>query len=214
MNLIRRVRIISALLVAVVYLSACSTLPNKTAVSLPKKAEQLSHWSASGKILIVSNNEKNSANFYWRQQDKNYTFILSTFLGIDVFSLTFQNGLATMKVDGKTYTDTNAERLLSRLTQQQIPVQKMSQWLLGNKSSSIKSAYFDELGLLTSFFVNVPASPIKPALKMPLTKKMERWDVSYKQRKLVYHYQLPTSINIKSPSTRIKLAISNWQIQG
>ena len=190
-------------ILTLVLISACTTLPDSSSALKVKSATELSQWTARGKILLVSGKEKESAYFYWRQDRDDFQFTLSTFIGVDVLSLKYENGIATLKLDGKSYSDNDPQRLVARLTNKQIPFKKLPLWLLG---SAVKKDVIDPIYInkteLQSF-----------AFKEPGFNK-QTWRINYSEREPVLKLRLPKGMTIKSPDSRIKIAISNWQLEG
>ncbi|GAB3002580.1 lipoprotein insertase outer membrane protein LolB [Psychrosphaera aestuarii] len=190
-------------ILTLVLISACTTLPDSSSALKVKSATELSQWTARGKILLVSGKEKESAYFYWRQDRDDFQFTLSTFIGVDVLSLKYENGIATLKLDGKSYSDNDPQRLVARLTNKQIPFKKLPLWLLG---SAVKKDVIDPIYInkteLQSF-----------AFKESGFNK-QTWRINYSEREPVLKLRLPKGMTIKSSDSRIKIAISNWQLEG
>ena len=189
-------------------LSGCSSL-NKSQVSPPSDysspttIEEIKYWSASGKILLSQNNKKQSGNFYWQQSDKDYQFVVSTILGIDVFSIKVFNGLTTIFANGEEYKGSDSEALLYHLTGQTIPLGYIGDWMLGRvNEESVVSLSKNEKGLTKHFIFATDNN-----LPTPNT-----WGVSYTKRSLVEQFLLPTNISIASTQSRIKLKINDWKI--
>lgn len=195
-------------LATVLGLSGCATAPNNQGKGEVNQVQELKHWTASGKILIVENGDKQSANFNWRQSGNDYTFNLSTFLGIDIFSLKSKNGLVTIEVDGKTYQGNYPEQLLFKLTRHQIPIKHLQFWLLGyaNSDKAMKKV-FDDNNLLRSF----EFASLNNSIGTFSTSQLSRlWQIKYQSRHQNMRFQLPQLVSIRSDNTRIKLSISRW----
>lgn len=190
-------------ILTLVLISACTTLPDSSSVLKVKSATELSQWTARGKILLVSGKEKESAYFYWRQDKDDFQFTLSTFIGVDVLSLKYENGIATLKLDGKSYNDNDPQRLVARLTNKQIPFKKLPLWLLG---SAVKKDVIDP--------VYINKTELKSFAYRESGFNTQTWRINYSEREPVLKLRLPKGMTIKSSDSRIKIAISNWQLEG
>lgn len=184
-------------------ITACTSLPKKSEIVNVSHVSELSSWTARGKMLFVSGKEKESAYFYWQQNKNEFHFVLSTVLGIDVMTLKYEHGMATLKVDGEQHTSPNPQTLVARFTNKQIPFDKLHLWLLGHvNKQDISSPTYNNKNEIQSFDY------------MPEGFNQTSWNVKYGPRKPLQQLNLPSALTIKSSDSRIKLAISHWQLQG
>lgn len=120
------------------WLISCTTLPNP-APSTPQikfsahqqQLAQAEHWTLKGKIGFKSKQEVLSATLLWQQQQDQFYIRLSGMLGTTLMEMNGREGLVELHVDGKDYTDSNAEQLLKRITGWQLPLDQLSLLIKG-----------------------------------------------------------------------------------
>lgn len=188
-----------ALIIGISLLSGCQLFKRQQSSANIDNIEDVRQWVARGKIMLAQNKEKVSGYFYWQQDNKDFEFSLSTFIGIDVFSLDFKDGIATLKVDGETYRDSDPQRLIQQLTGHDIPVNQLDNWMLGRYDTQHTGTKFDANGYPKSF---------------EYLAANELWSISYNAWQPVNLLMLPASINLKSSANRIKISITNWELKG
>lgn len=194
-----------AILVMALIISACATRPQTNVELLPRNIEDVTHWRAAGKILLSENGKKQSGHFYWQQTNDDYQFVVSTFLGIDVFSIKVIDGLATIYIDGKDYQSRQPAQLLQQLTGQTLPLSHISSWLIGmapTASSHVSQIQTNETNQMRQFTYQDNKTVFNTVA----------WTIKYQQRVPVYHFELPSLISIDSPQNRIKLKINRWEL--
>lgn len=193
-------------LLFLLFLNACTSVPKST---LPLLKQELSHWQARGKILLDNKGDKNSGYFVWKQVGDDFSFSVNTFVGISIFSLKQQGGIATLEADGKTYKSNSAEQLVYNLTHMNIPVSQLNLWLLGEVPATSEDQQVNNkvetYGQIKSFEFNTLDKTVA---------NNETWFVSFKSHKQVHHYTLPKLMDLKTSNKRIKIAISDWKIEG
>lgn len=190
-------------------LSGCATPPTNSGSVIYKKPEtidEIDNYTASGKILLVSKKEKQSGYFYWRQSKAGYQFVVSTILGIDVFSLKVDASGATVYVDGKEHSGTDPQTLLRSLTGQTLPLQHISEWLIGKVDSErVLNIQMTPKGRPDRFLFQPEPSPF-------VSSNGQSWSVHYQKYSDVDGLQLPSQIQISSTLNRIKLKINDWEL--
>ncbi|QTH64450.1 outer membrane lipoprotein LolB [Psychrosphaera ytuae] len=198
-------------------LAGCTTRPSVTGsvpLKKPTSIAEIGNYTASGKILLVNGSDKQSGYFFWRRSESGYQFVVSTILGIDVFSLKVNENNAVVYVDGKEHNGDDPQLLLQSLTGQTLPLQHISKWLIGR----VEGRGVFNLQKFTSGrperFVFSPNSattplPTKVPTKMPINSS---WSVHYQQYQSVDGLWLPSQIQISSSLNRIKLRINNWDL--
>ena len=177
---------------SLILFSGCSILPQKPNTLISNQPlTEIKYWTAKGKIMFTDGNEKHSANFYWQQQQQDFTLQLTNLLGLQILSLSQIGNTATMTFDGDTFTDVSAEQLIIDKLQQVIPVSAFSQLLLNN----------------------IPEEAIlKGKEQYQLNYNGMSWLVSYLSFQQHQQYRLPKLLTIDSSPQRIKLSISSWQL--
>lgn len=186
-------------------LSACTSLENQSAqistINIDNRADflrQQTHWSAKGKIAFISPEEKQSANFYWKQSPNKRELSLSTFLGVNVLHLESANEQHTLKVDGQKYQHDNLEELLESVSGLPLPVEAFQYWL--------KSIDY----LPSDKFQIDPVTKLPSALSTSING--QQWQVSYDKYKTVNGVMLAHKIQATERDLTIKIAITKWQL--
>ena len=93
----------------------------------------LNQFQTRGAFAYLSDEQKVYARFFWQQtgQDR-YRLLLTNPLGSTELSLTAQPGnVQLIDNKGQTYTATDAEEMIGRLTGMPIPLNSLRQWIIG-----------------------------------------------------------------------------------
>lgn len=180
-----------------IFISGCSTtIPDNL---VPVSVEQVEHaqaWEMQGKLAVRTADDKFSTNLYWLHTQSSNELKLTTMLGTTVLSLTSTRGDTILELDGKTYTDTDAQRLLNRITGWTIPIDALPLWLTGQLSSG------DEL--VSQDAQNRPLSIVNATQFPP-------WKVDFKSWQTQSGAELPRLLNLKRDDIRLKIQINQWQ---
>lgn len=202
---------ILATVLSINILVGCSLMPKTNIKNIAdmQTASELSYWTARGKMMIATNNEKVSGYFYWQQKGNNFEFSLNTLIGINMFELSVNENEAKLTIDGKTYFGDTAEILVTQLTGYQLPISQLRYWVVGvqqspkptttNKNNLKTKTKLDERGRLKHIEV-FHGDAI--------------WQIDYQSWRSVMQFDLPKSLQLKSPNNRIKLSITDWALQG
>jgi len=203
-----RIYILIAIL-STLYLSGCAS---KTALNPPqlnklinkeqhiKQLQQLSQWKITGKIAFIQGKERESASLYWLidENQNSQTLNLTTFLGINVLSLTSLNNNHQLSVDGENYSGKNLEQLIYSSTGLTLPTKAMSYWLKGLTYSE-------------SDIINYhPQTHLPQQLISSYNQK--NWQISYAKYRQFGLHQLPTKLTIKQGNLMIKISINQWSL--
>ncbi|KGJ95757.1 lipoprotein insertase outer membrane protein LolB [Thalassotalea sp. ND16A] len=189
------------------FLTACTTpLPQQPVVEqlLQDKNEraaqlaQLTSWTIKGKIAFIEGDDKQSANLYWQQDNNTLQLKLTSFLGVNVLTLSSANEQHVLTANGKTYTDDNLEDLLNQVSAIRLPVKALSYWLKGLKAQT-------EDVVLYSQTTQLPET-------LNAWVNHTYWHIDYQQYNLVNNYRLANKISIKHRDLTIKIAIHHWDI--
>jgi outer membrane lipoprotein LolB len=201
-----RIYILIAIL-STLYLSGCVS---KTAINLPQlnellnkeqrinQLEKLSQWKITGKIAFIQGKKRESASLHWQinEKKKSQTLNLTTFLGINVLSLTSLNNVHQVKVDGEKHNSKNLEQLIYSLTGLTLPTKAMNLWLKG-------LAYSENDSIIYHPQTHLPQQLIS-------RYNQKTWQVSYTKYRQFGLYQLPTKLTIKQDNLVIKISINQW----
>lgn len=191
--------------VMICLLSACSSVPQGPTgpVNLPAQLAQLAtvkHWEIKGKMAIKDPSQSLSANIVWRVQEPDFSFRMTNFLGVTLVDLSAQEGLATLKADNETYTDSNAAALIYQVTGWDIPLQPLLGWIKGLPRED-DSYQLNDSGLLTQL--------------TPSCFSCGNWQISYSQYRQVNDIWLPHSIVLTDTSSTnhwIKIRVNSWTL--
>lgn len=197
------------IIVIITALSACSSrqaITPQTTIEYDSPAQRkakitaLTQWQIKGRMAIIQGKERESASVYWQRNitDNTQTLSLTTYLGIQVFSLTSKNGMHQLEVDGENYKSTDLTGLLYSLTNLRLPVAQLHYWLFGLQA--------DQQDVIT----------LHPDTQLPysLVSKVNQlnWNISYSDYKRFNNIDLPTKITIRQGDLLIKFAISTWTL--
>ena len=197
--------------ILIFWLTACTSLPPETSHTnitpelrnkyLLQQTEllKLQRYKASGKIGLISPEERISANLNWRQTDITTHLTLTNTLGITMLEAKDLNGAAQITIDGKTHKSDSLEELIWRLTGYVIPTKMLPLWLIGYVDlSKANNLELDANSNLLNFKQNLP--------------EWGEWQVSYNN-----YYPasanlpaLPSKITLKNKDMTIKLLIHKW----
>lgn len=187
-------------------LSACTITPDgpQTAVNLPLQLEKLkdvTHWQIRGKMAIRKNREAISANLNWKTDGADFDFRLTNVLGVTLAHMSYRDGLATLEADGETYTHTNPSVLIYSVTNWDIPIDKLQNWIKGLPLQQDDYRLNDNQLLLS-------LSPGCSACGF--------WQVNYGQYGNIDGVWLPHQLTLTQPQhsdTLIKIKINQWKIR-
>ena len=184
------------------FLNGCATYQGPTenvnTNALQQNLTTFDSWQLRGRLAFKSEDEKFSANLNWDQQKSVYRVKLTTFIGTSLLEMQGGPGFAQIHADDQEFEDTDAERLIRRITGWNIPIDKLPLWIKGQVNKGDK-AEFDEQGLVKS-----------------LTTKClfcDRWQINFERYKQLDQIWLPhqvTLINQDVPENQIKIRINKW----
>lgn len=191
------------LLIAVLTLSACSTLspPLKPAnhyLTWQQRQHQLqniSSWKTSG-ILGISYNAQNSiAHFSWQQMPLSYEITLSSALDIGSIKITGNKKEVTLwKSSTDKITAATPEELMQAELGWGLPLENLKYWARGLPVPHSKyNAKFDRYNHIVSLSQN-------------------GWQIKYLAYGAVKNIDLPTKILLTTQGLRIKVVIKIWNI--
>jgi len=165
-----------------------------------EKLKQLNSWKINGKLAFIQAKKRESANIFWHIDNANQSqqLALTSYLGINVLSLSSKDGVHTLEVDGESYQSLDLEQLIYELTELTLPIKAMHYWVKGLRYSETDDIEYDPIGqnpsLLTSFYNGL------------------LWQISYADYQMVNGYPLAKKITIKQNGLTIKIRINKWTI--
>jgi len=161
--------------------------------------ENLAQYQARGKFAYITSNKTNAANFAWFQhQSDEYRLLLTTSFGNRIVELNVTPTVTQLTDDkNKIHLNSDAQALIYQLTSMNIPLNNLRQWLVGlpgestdyrlDKNYRITELNFKENGLA--------------------------WHVKYLSYNDETSPALPTDLEITQSDQKIKLRVSNWELQ-
>lgn len=149
-----------------------------------------------GKLAVRTSQDRFSTNIYWLHSPQRDELTLTTVLGTTLLSLSSQDGLVTLNVDGETYQDTNAQRLLTRVSGWSIPIDSLPLWLTGQLTAGDKLISSD--------------SQQRPS-KLVNSQQLPPWQVEFKSWQKQSGADVPRLLNLTRGDLRLKLQLNKWQ---
>lgn len=184
-------------ILGIICISGCATtIPDNLVAVSVKQVQQAQAWEMQGKLAIRTSDDKFSTNLYWLHTQSSNELKLTTMLGTTVLSLKSAMGNTVLELDGKTYTDTDAQRLLTRITGWTIPIDALPLWITGQLSRD------DEV--ISQDALNRPISIVN-------TTQLPAWKVDFKSWQTQSGAELPRLLDLKRDDIRLKIQISRWQ---
>jgi len=203
------------LMLLIALMSGCSTLSTPIPAQQPSTLSQLqrtallkkiTHWQINGKIAFITPAtktepvRKQSASLFWQVDEQNHQqqLNLTTFLGINVFSLKSEHGMHQIKVDGKTYQSHNLHTLIYGLSHYALPTNALGYWLKGLKLHASDQLQLDPTSQLPTQLISVTNGQV--------------WHINYADYRLVNQLPLAHKLTISTTKLTIKLHIKQWLI--
>lgn len=163
-----------------------------------QQLENLTDWSLSGKLAIITPEERHSLNIYWAQSGNDLHIALTTFLGATVLDIKkTPSGTQITDNNGEHFFAEDSEALIKRLSGLVIPIDLLQQWIKGNpRDASYQLNKNNQVASLTGD-----------------TLKNAYWSINYQQYTRVQGLYLPQKLQLKRLDLRLKFAISEWQLK-
>lgn len=159
----------------------------------------LNQFQTRGAFAYLSDEQKVYARFFWQQtgQDR-YRLLLTNPLGSTELSLTAQPGSVQL-IDnkGQTYTATDAEEMIGRLTGMPIPLNSLRQWIIGLPGDATDYSLDDRYRLR----------------ELNYTQNGKTWHVTYGGYTSDTQPALPSNVELNNGAQRIKLKMDNWIVK-
>jgi outer membrane lipoprotein LolB len=207
-----------------------STLDDQALIQLNSNLAALDNWKLKGRIAWITSSDRKSAYVNWQQRGQEMEFKLTNLLGINLATLNYNNTLATLQADGKTYSDPSASYLIYQITGWDVPILPLGSWIKGAASTDGREYY----GLANNFNLQDKTNNTKlTAPKRQLITRFENglikqlipkcsgcdaWQIDYQDYQNAtlnnINYQLPTNISLTNIRTQaiIKIRVSEWSM--
>ncbi|MEO9946364.1 MAG: lipoprotein insertase outer membrane protein LolB [Paraglaciecola sp.] len=164
-----------------------------------KLAEQKS-WLLKGKIGFKNNTKKQSANLRWQQSFSEYQLNLTTIIGTSILKMSGSDQFSTLITDDGTYKDTNASKLISRITGWELPVESLQFWVKGQYGVNDQIT-LSEQGWVTQL--------------IPDCTHCANWIIDYDDYQIVKDIWLPHKItlNNQSNNSQLLIKVNTWSLK-
>ena len=193
-------RVAFALCVAAVLAAGCASAPPRAAVA-PGEAEARratlqarESWRLSGRVAVAAAGEGATAAVDWSQAAGVSDLELRGPFGAGALRVSMSGGDVSLE-DGESRLDGEAaRRYLEEQLGAPLPVAQLRYWVLG---------------------VPAPGAPFEEtagAGGLPERLLQQGWSVSFDRYRPVDGQQLPSRITAEAAGTRVKLAVSRWEL--
>lgn len=158
--------------------------------------QQLTDWTFSGKLALISPPERHSVNIFWQQKGDEFHIILTSFIGSTVLDIK-KSKMITRIIDrdGKTYYGENTEELIHELSGIPFPISRLQEWIKGNP---IKASFnLNETNQVRSL--------------SGVDNYKNTWQVNFSEYRITKNIALPSKLQLSNNDFRLKFSISNWR---
>lgn len=192
-------------LLAVISLTACTTLPQHSFVADPDKRweqrqpelSEINDWHLNGRVAIINGQESWHLNMKWQRHDDKYILDLSGPFGAGHAQLTgTPDGVILVDSDEQVFFADSPERLLQEVTGLQMPVKSLLFWMRGLPNWNIdkEKQNLDEYGRLALL-------------------QQDDWRVRFKRYNNVETHELPQKIFIDRNGLKVKIFVDEWDLK-
>jgi len=155
--------------------------------------ESILSFGLTGRAIIRQGARADTMRMTWEHSPAEDAMGFSSSLGMVVAELQRNaNGARWITADGERYEARSADQLLARITDQPVPIESLSRWVLGRVG---RNAF---------------------ATRDPKGRLLEAIDEGWTVRVLAYETELPdalpSSIEVEHGTLRIRLAIEEWAV--
>ena len=159
-------------------------------------AHQLDYWQLNGRIAISTPNESWTAKVHWQQSGPSYQLRLNTPLGQGALLLEGNdNGVIMRTADNKVFTASDPDTLVTEVLKLNIPVSSLHFWIRGIPTPKPipQWYYLNDKGHLHRL-------------------RQKGWEIEYERYLNFQGIMLPTKIFLENNQFKVKIAISNWNL--
>lgn len=128
-------RLFSTALAISLLTSACSLSPIENSEQATLGSEKPVNWHASGRFIYEADDQRQSGQFDWRQEDTSYQVRLFGPFGLGSVRIVGDENLVTIETSDQSYSSNYPDQLFYQLTDMQIPIQSIGDWLTGQSDS-------------------------------------------------------------------------------
>jgi outer membrane lipoprotein LolB len=186
----------TSIIFALLLLTGCTITPSEQFTPIDvSQASQAKAWELQGKIAVKTADDKFSTNLYWLHQPAANDLRLTTVLGTTVLTLTTNQGMATLEVDGKTYHDRSAQDLLTGISGWSIPLDSLPLWITGQTGSNDNIVSYN------------PDGTIKQLISQD---SQSDWHVTFMSWQQQSGALVPKLLKIERDDVQIKIQSNQW----
>ncbi|RDS82365.1 lipoprotein insertase outer membrane protein LolB [Dyella psychrodurans] len=161
-----------------------------------KQLADADHWTLQGHLFVSNGQDGGSGNLTWTQNGDRYEFTLRAPITGKSFRLTGgPDGAVLDGLDGGPQSGPDAEALMRRVLNWDVPLSELRAWVLGLRAQGAESQL--------SFGDN----------RLPSSLLQDGWNVTYPAWDSTRQPPLPTKVFAKKPPFTVKLAIESWTMQ-
>ncbi len=187
-------------LIVVGLLSACTTLPQQNTQAWQTRLQaikNLPHWTATGRLALLAEDEAWNAHLLWQQQDGYYRIRLSAPMGQGSLELLGNPTGVMLKRAGQPPVQAqNAEALLHQQTGWHLPLTGLRYWLLGSAAPE------DEVSELKLNATGQPSS-----------LSQHGWQIDYRSyTQVAEQLYLPRKLFLHNGSLSARILIHQWEL--
>lgn len=164
-----------------------------------QSVEKITQYQTRGAFAYLSDRQKVYARFNWQQTAPDRYRLLSTNpLGSTELQLD-QQGQTAQIVDnkGKRYVSNDAAKMISQLTGMSIPLDNLRQWMVGLPGDATDYQLDDQYRLR----------------ELNYSQDGKQWHVTYQGYDSKLNPQLPSNLELREGSQRIKLKMDSWTVK-
>ncbi|MFT7472781.1 MAG: outer membrane lipoprotein LolB [Kiritimatiellia bacterium] len=150
------VRAVAVLVLAIVLVSACTTVPppaeeNSDWTRQRDQLQDFDSWELRGRVNVRYDNESHTPRINWLQQNVEYHIRLWGTFNAGNTLIVGRPGYVTLENDGETVDASSPEELILRQMGYELPVSQLNYWIKGLPSpDSDFQLSFNELNQLTT----------------------------------------------------------------
>jgi outer membrane lipoprotein LolB len=161
-----------------------------------KQLADADHWTLQGHLFVSNGQDGNGGTVTWTQNGDRYEFTLRAPITGKSFRLTGgPDGAELDGLDGGPQTGPDAEALMRRVLNWDVPLGELRAWVLGTRAQGASSQL--------SFDDN----------RLPSSLQQDGWDITYPAWDSTHQPPLPAKVFAKKPPFMVKLSIQSWTMQ-
>lgn len=175
----------------------CSVAPERAgeAPPYPGTLEDLTTWTATGRVHIQTDDESWQATLLWRQQEDAYRIRLIAPLGQGTLELQGNAGGVVLRTaDGEEHAARNAEALMLDTLGWRVPVDGMAHWMAGRADPrrEFEAREEDEGGRLVEL-------------------RQAGWHIRYRDYQQAAGLALPRRLRLETERFSLDIVVTRWE---